>query len=370
MHTFILSLALVVGFHGFTSPLQAALAYKVEIVAEGLDQPWALALLPNGDKLITELSGQLRLVKKGKLAKAPVKGVPQVYYAGQGGLMDVILDPQFNRNRYIYLSYAAQVKTKDGYKNATHVMRAKFQGNRLTNQKIIFVASPLQDTPVHYGGRMVFMKDRTLLITLGDGFDYREEAQNTKTHWGTIIRINRDGTVPKNNPFVGNKKGQAKIWSWGHRNTQAIVMDKRGRIFANEHGPMGGDEVNLIKKGKNYGWPIITYGLDYSGATISPWTKKRGLEQPLYYWVPSIAPSGMIIYESNLFPQWRGSLFITSLVFGKVDRLTLKGNKVVGKAEPLFEEIADRFRDIRVGAKGEIYLVAETKGQVLKITPR
>jgi glucose/arabinose dehydrogenase len=345
-----------------------AAAYKVETIASGLETPWSLAFLPNGDMLVTELEGRLRLIKRGgsKLVKQPIKGVPQVLYAGQGGLMDVVIDPQFRRNRFIYLSYAGVV---DG-KNATHVMRAKLQGRSLSNQKVIFRASPLKSPPVHYGGRMAFMKDGTLLITLGDGFDFREDAQNPKNHYGTIVRIHTDGSVPKDNPFVKNKKGAAEVWSFGHRNAQAIVVDSRGRVFANEHGPQGGDEVNLIEKGKNYGWPLITYGLDYSGATISPWTKKKGLEQPLYQWTPSIGPSAMAFYEGRLFPQWRGSFLTTSLVFGRVDKLTLKGNKVAGKPETLFEGLDARLRDIRVDKKGAIYLLAESKGEVLKITPK
>ena len=362
---FTLALALMLAFAGEAQAASNYPNYKVEVVAEGLETPWALALLPSGDMLVTELKGSLRYIRRGKLVKNPIAGVPKVLYAGQGGLMDVVLDPKFKRNRIIYLSYAAPV----GDKNQTTVMKAKLQGARLTNKKIIFRANPLKKPPVHYGGRMAFMKDGTLLITLGDGFNLREEAQNPKTHFGSIVRINTDGSVPKDNPYVTNKKGKPEIWTIGHRNVQAILVDSKGRVFANEHGPQGGDEVNLIQKGKNYGWPVVTYGLDYSGATISPWKERKGYESPLHQWTPSIGPSSMAIYEARAFSKWRGSLFVTSLIFGRVERLTLKGDKVVAK-ENLFEELDDRLRYITVGKRGALYLLAETKGQVLKITPQ
>ena len=352
------------------STAQAAPAYKVEVVAEGFDTPWSIAFLPDGDMLITELPGQLRLIRRGKLVATPIKNVPKVYYAGQGGLMDVVLHPNFRRNRLIYLTYSAG---KPG-QNATHVMRARLNGTQLENKKVIFIARPRKDTPVHYGGRMAFMRDGTFLLTIGDGFDYREEAQNLGTNYGAILRLTDDGKVPKDNPFIGRKNALPEIWSYGHRNMQAILVDqsnrRRERVFMNEHGPRGGDEVNFVQAGKNYGWPLITYGKDYSGATISPWTKRAGLEQPIWQWTPSIGPSGMTLYDGKLFPAWRGDLFTTSLVFGHVERLDLKGGKVSGKPEILFKDLDRRLRDIRTGPDGALYLLAETKGQLLRITPK
>ncbi len=340
--------------------------YKVEVVAQDFDTPWSIAFLPGGNMLITELPGRLRLIRRGQLMAKPITGVPQVYYHGQGGLMDVVPHPNYQRNRLIYLSYAAG----DPDNNATHVMRARLNGTRLENPKVIFAARPRKNTAVHYGGRMAFMRDGTLLLTLGDGFDYREEAQNLNTHYGTIVRLTDQGKVPQDNPFIGRNNALPEIWSYGHRNAQAILVDRRGRVFMNEHGARGGDEVNLIQAGKNYGWPLITYSKDYSGATISPWTHRKGLEQPLWQWTPSIGPSGMAIYQGALFPQWRGDLFVTSLVFGRVERLDLKGGKVVGRPEILFDDLDRRLRDVRIGPDGAIYLLAETKGQLLRITPK
>ncbi len=344
---------------------RAAPDYKVEVVAEGFDTPWSLAFLPNGDMLVTELSGQLRLIRRGSGKAETVQNVPEVYYAGQGGLMDVVPHPNYRRNRLIYLTYAGG----NSDENATYVMRARLNGTRLENRKVIFRANPRKDTPVHYGARMAFMRDGTFVLTIGDGFDYREQAQNLKTHYGTVVRLTDDGKVPSDNPFVGKAGALPEIWTYGHRNAQAILVDRRGRVFLNEHGARGGDEVNLLSPKKNYGWPVITYSKDYSGATISPWTHRKGMEQPLWQWTPSIAPSGMTIYEGRLFRQWRGDLFVTSLVFGHIERLDLENGKIVG-SEILFKDLDPRLRDVRTGPDGALYVLAETKGQLLRITPK
>ena len=357
--------AIIVVFAAFFGEARAEEKYQIDIVAQGLEMPWSLAFLPNGDMLVTELVGRLRLIRGGRLVKQRIAGTPSVHYAGQGGLMDVVLHPNYRRNKLIYLSYSSGKRGR----NATYVMRARFDGRALRDQKVIFKARPFKATQAHYGGRMAFMPDGTLLVALGDGFDYREQAQSITDHYGTIVRIKDDGRVPKDNPFVKKSEASPEIWTYGHRNIQAILVDRRGRVFANEHGPRGGDEVNVVKKGRNYGWPLITYGKDYSGATISPWTHRKGLEQPLWQWTPSIAPSGMAIYEGKLFPKWRGDLFITSLVFGNVERLDLEDGKVIGR-EFLFEGLDSRLRDVRVGPEGAIYILAETKGQVLRITPK
>ena len=361
------SLALIICLLSTAPTARANPAYQVETIAQGLETPWSLCVLPNGDILVTELEGRLRMIKQGRLLAKPIEGVPSVYYASQGGLMDVIIDPDYQRNQIIYLSYA-HGKSGD---NATAIMRAKLVNGRLLQKKVIFQARPRKTTPAHYGAKMAFLPDGTLLVAIGDGFDNREEAQNLANHFGTIIRITTKGKAPKDNPFIGRAKALPHIYSYGHRNMQALLVDKKGRIYANEHGPRGGDEVNIINAGKNYGWPVITYGKDYSGAVISPWTKKKGMEQPIWQWTPSIAPSAMILYEGDAFKQWRGDLLTTSLVFGYVVRLDLdaSGTKVQA-SEIIFKDLDSRLRDIRADSKGALYIIAETKGEILKITPQ
>ena len=344
----------------------ASLDYKMEVLVEGMDMPWSLAFLPSGDMLITELGGALRLVRDGKLMKKKIEGVPPVYYAGQGGLMDIVLHPRYAANQWIYLAYA-----EGGWgENRTKVIRARFTGEALEDIEVIFEAKPLKRTSVHYGGRMAFMNDGTLLINVGDGFNYREEAQSKTNHFGTIVRVQDDGSVPDDNPFVGEAGALPEIWSYGHRNAQALLVDKRsGRVYQNEHGAQGGDELNLIERGKNYGWPLITWGIDYSGARISPYTSLPGLEQPLHEWTPSIAPSGMTLYDGNLFGAWRGDFFVTSLVFHDVRRIDMERGAVQGE-ERLFGEIGERLRDIRTGPEGALYILAEESGRLIRITPK
>jgi len=243
--------------------------YVLNTVVEGLVLPWSIAFLPNGDMLVTELDGRLRLIRNGELVREPVSGVPEVYRASQGGLMDIALHPDFETNQWVYLTLA----TGTPERNALRVIRGRFTGSALENIQTIFEAAKTKDTAVHYGARMTFLPDNTLLVAVGDGFDYREEAQNLSNHFGTIIRVTDNGNVPDDNPYVGNDDVQPEIWSYGHRNQQGIVYDEvRNVVFESEHGPQGGDELNIIKPSLNYGWPAITYGLDYSGAVISPYT--------------------------------------------------------------------------------------------------
>ena len=359
------SVAALIGNAPF-APAAPAADYKMETLAKGLDMPWSLVFLPNGDMLITELSGQLRLMRDGRLVQAPIKNVPKVHYAGQGGLMDIILHPDYEKNQWVYLSYS-----EGGWgKNRTKVIRARFTGDALADIKTIFEAKPYKDTSVHYGGRMAFMADGTLLINVGDGFDYREQAQARDNHYGKIARVRDDGSVPDDNPFVGEAGALPEIWTYGHRNAQALLLERdSGRVYQNEHGARGGDELNLIERGRNYGWPAITWGLDYSGAKISPYTALPGMEQPLRHWTPSIAPSGMTLYDGDLFPMWRGDLFITSLVFRDVWRVDMDDGVVRGE-ERLFGELGERLRDIRTGPDGALYILAEESGRLIRVAPR
>ena len=351
-------------------------AYTITPVAGGLDHPWSIAFLPGGDMLVTERPGRLRIIRDGKLLPDPVPGVPDVYVKSQAGLFDVVLHPDFANNQTIYLTYASGTTGA----NATTVARARLEGDALLDVKVIFKAAPSKATAVHFGGRMVFLADGTFLLTLGDGFDYREEAQNLMSDLGKIVRLNDDGSIPQDNPFASRTDARPEIWTYGHRNVQAIVRDAlTGHIYAHEHGPKGGDELNLIEPGKNYGWPVITYGLDYSGARISPYTEREGMEQPLVYWVPSIAPSGMTLYTGGKFPRWQGDLFVAALAGKQVRRVDLDDGRVAGE-ETLFAELDARIRDVREGPDGALYLLTESNkvmgyfdgdepGAVLRVDP-
>jgi aldose sugar dehydrogenase len=341
--------------------------YVLETVAEGLVLPWGIAFLPNGDMLVTELDGRLRLISNGALVNEAVSNVPEVYRASQGGLMDIVIHPDFATNQMIYLSLAVGSPES----NALRVIRARFTGDSLENIQTVFEAAPRKNTPVHYGGRMTFLADKTLLITVGDGFDYREEAQNPSNHFGSIVRVTDEGKVPEDNPYVNSDMAQPEIWSFGHRNQQGIVYDPvRDVVFESEHGPRGGDELNLIEPMKNYGWPAISWGLDYSGGRISPFTEYEGLEQPLVYWTPSIGPSGMTVYRGAAFPEWDGDILLSSLIFNHVVRVDMD-ELVAGEQEVLFSEVGERIRDVRTGPDGAIYLLLEGEnGRVMKVKPR
>lgn len=359
-------------------PAKTFANYHISEVASGLSFPWSLVFLPDNSLLVTERSGQLIKITDGQLS-APIKGLPDdLYVKGQGGLLDVVLHPNYAQNAWIYFSYAAG----NDESNALKVMRARLKGLELFEQQVIFTVTPTKNTPVHFGGRMAFLADHSLLITSGDGFDYREQAQLKSSLLGKIVRIMDDGSVPLDNPFVDSKRTLTKgstqtynqdpspyIYSIGHRNPQAILYDPQTQlVFANEHGPAGGDEVNIIAAGKNYGWPVITEGLDYSGARISPFTTYPGMEQPWLNWTPSIAPSSMVLYRGNMFEQLMGDLLVTSLKFKQVYWLHLLENKVVGQTV-LFSEISQRLRDIKVKSDGSIYLLTDSaEGKVLKIT--
>ena len=339
---------------------------QVETVVEGLVHPWSLAFLPDGDALITERPGRLRRLHQGQLSD-PITGVPEVYAAGQGGLLEVLVDPLYRENSLVYLSYAHG----SAEANATRVARARLVDGELQDLQVVFTARPWKDTAVHYGGRMCFLADGTLAIGLGDGFNYREAAQDLSSDLGKLIRIHADGVIPDDNPIRGRNGALAEIYSFGHRNIQGMVCDHAtDRLIAHEHGPRGGDEINQIVPGANYGWPLATFGLDYSGAQISPFTEVERTRPPLLHWTPSIAPSGMAMVSGELFPQWRGDLLVTALAAKTLVRVRLDG-RIVVEQQRLLEDLGERLRDVRMGPDGAIYLLTDSpEGRVLRLSPR
>ncbi|MGK0223827.1 MAG: glucose/arabinose dehydrogenase [Limisphaerales bacterium] len=337
--------------------LVADTQYQVETVAEELNFPWCITFLPEGGSLVTELVGQLRHIDRDGQLGAPITGLPEVFRAGQGGLFDVILDPDFTNNQLLYLSYAQG----NAEANGTTVARAKLLDNQLSELTVIFTAAPQKYAPLHYGGRLAWMNG-DLLLTTGDGFDFREKAQSTGNHFGKTIRIPVHGDNPS--PF----SEAPMVWSYGHRNPQGLTIAENGTVYLHEHGPKGGDEINIIKPGQNYGWPAITYGMDYNSAFVSPFTKYKGMQQPIHTWVPSIAPSGLMIYEGDQFPQWHGDLFVGALVDQEVRRIDLENGEVVGEHAE-FAEIKGRIRDIRQAPDGSIYIITDGEaGSILRVS--
>lgn len=346
---------------------QSASDYRISTVVSGLEHPWSMAFLPGGDILVTERAGRLRRISDdGQLLETPVSGVPAVFNQGQAGLFEVVLAPGFTENRMIFMSYACGTESA----NQLCVASGKLQNDQLKAVTEIFRSRPAKRGSAHFGGRMAWLPDGTLIVTLGDGFDYREQAQNLSSHLGKIVRLNADGTVPVDNPFVGRDGALPEIYSYGHRNVQGLVYDSvAGVLIAHEHGPRGGDEINIIEPGKNYGWPVITHGIDYTGAMITPFVQREGMEQPLLHWTPSIAPSGMTRYRGDLFPAWQGNLLVGALADKSVHRVTLDGRKA-RDVETLFAEPGERIRDVVTGPDGAVYLVTDSEdGRVLRIVP-
>ena len=341
----------------------------VETVAEGLIHPWAIAFLPDGRMLVTERPGRMRLANMEGQVTAPIEGVPKVFAQGQGGLLDVALAPDFQSSGTIYFSYA---EPREGGRNGTAVARARLvEGDdrpRLEDVQIIFRQQPSYRADVHFGSRIVVAPDGKLFITLGERFQM-QYAQDLSRHWGKVVRINPDGSVPEDNPFVGREGARPEIWSYGHRNPQAAGLHpETGELWIVDHGPRGGDEVNVVRKGLNYGWPIINYGRHYSGQDIPE--KREGMEQPLYYWDPSIAPSGMTFYTADRAPQWRGNLFVGALAGRHLARLVLDGEEVTAE-EQLLKDLNERIRDVRQGPDGAIYVATDSpNGRILRVTPR
>jgi glucose/arabinose dehydrogenase len=337
--------------------------YRIVTVAEGLQNPWGMAFLPGGDILVTERPGRLRVIRGGKLLERPVDGVPAVVARGQGGLLDVVAHPQFATNRFIYLSFSKPV----GENNAatTAVIRAKFEGDRLTDVREVFVAQT-RGAPGHFGSRLAFDRNGFLFVTVGDrqvppaGDLSAHPAQDVSNHHGTINRIHDDGRVPSDNPFVGKEGARPEIWSFGHRNPQGLAFDEDGNLWSTEHGPQGGDELNLIEPGKNFGWPVIGFGVNYrTGAIIHQGTTRQGMEQPRYVWVPSIGVSGLMVYTGDKFPNWKGSIFAGGLVGEQIARFSRTGTTV--ELEDVLVRRQGRVRDVRQGPDGFIYVAIEDR---------
>jgi len=348
------------------SPLADAL--KVEVIASGLDHPWGLVIMPDGRLLVTERFGQLRIVDRAGKLSAPLTGVPAVLSTSQGGLLDVELDPAFATNRNIYLSYAEP--GTDGTAG-TAVARGRRTATGLDSVRGIYRQVPKVRGGNHFGSRLVFARDGKLFITQGDRFAYREQAQDLASGLGKVIRINSDGSIPVDNPFVGKPPTRPEIWSYGHRNVQAAALDPvTGQLWTVEHGAAGGDELNHPQAGKNYGWPVITYGRDYDGGKIGIGAVKEGMEQPVYYWDPVIAPSGMAFYTGDKFVNWKGSILVGGLGSMSLVRLEMKDGAVVREVRYL-GELHERIRDVQVAPDGTIYVVTDnTMGRVLRLSPK
>jgi aldose sugar dehydrogenase len=353
-------------------------AFDVVTVAEGLQNPWSVAFLPGGKMLVTERPGRLRVVTAdGKLSE-PVAGLPAVFARGQGGLLDVVLDPAFEKNGVIYWSFA---EPRENNENNTAVARGKFVEHaaapRVEDVQVIYHQRPSMNSPLHFGSRLVFGRDGTLFVTQGDRsiIPGRMQAQKLDSGIGKLVRINTDGSIPKDNPFVGKEGVLPEIFSYGHRNLQAAALNpSTGELWEIEHGTRGGDEINIVRKGKDYGWPTIAYGIEYQGGPITGGIQQQaGMEQPIYYWDPIIGPSGMTFYTGSLFPQWKGSLFVGGHGSRDLVRLSLNGEKITGE-ERLLKDLGPKgeaIRDVRTGPDGALYLLTDgAQGKLLKLVPK
>jgi glucose/arabinose dehydrogenase len=349
------------------TPTPVAGVVRAETVARGLEHPWGLAFLPDGRILVTERPGRLRLVDREGRLSDPLAGVPEVLARGQGGLLDVALDPRFPETRLVYLSYA---EPGEGGTAGTAVARGRLGEGRLEDVRVIYRQQPKVQGGNHFGSRLVFARDGTLFVTQGDRFDYRDRAQDLSSGIGKIVRINPDGSVPRDNPFVGRAGTRPEIWSYGHRNVQAAAPHPQsGQLWTVEHGARGGDELNRPEAGKNYGWPVITYGVDYSGAPIGEGTARPGMEQPVYYWDPVIAPSGMAFYTGDAFAGWKGNVLIGSLRPGGLVRLVMEGGRVA-REERYLGDLGERIRDVAQGPDGLLYLLTDSAdGSLVRVAP-
>ena len=341
------------------------------VVVEGLNHPWAMAFLPGepaGRLLVTERAGNMRIVSANGKLGAPLAGLPVVHAVGQGGLLDVVASPDFVQSRTIYFSFAQPVSGRA--RTAVASAQLAVGDDKLDNVKIIFAQADIVGGGAHFGSRIAIAKDGSLFVTTGERYSEKDKSQSLETHLGKVIRINADGSTPKDNPFVNTANARREIWSYGHRNMQgAAINPGSGKLWTHEHGPQGGDEINVSLAGKNYGWPVIGYGIDYSGLRLHETSAKAGMEQPIHFWVPSIAPSGMAFYTGERFPQWKNSLFIGALAGQHLARLTVDGEKVIAE-ERLLADRKERFRDVRQGPDGYIYaLTDEVNGKVLRVSP-
>jgi aldose sugar dehydrogenase len=339
-------------------------AFRVVRVAAGLSHPWSMAFLPDGRLLVTERPGRLLLLEGGK--RTPVSGLPEIRAAGQGGLLDLALHPDYPENGWLYFSYSAG----RGAELATRVARARLSGTRLTDVQVLYTAKPGSASTLHFGSRLAFSRDGMLLVSLGERNE-RNRAQDLRDPGGSVLRLTDDGRVPADNPFSGRADALPEIWTWGHRNPQGLTVEPAtGLAWEVEHGPQGGDELNLLAPGGNYGWPVITYGREYSGAKVGAGlTEKPGMEQPAAYWVPSISPSGMAFYTGDSFPGWKGDLFIGALSGQQLRRVVLDGTRVV-RQEVLLKNMLGRIRDVRQGPDGNLWLLTdEDPGGLYRLEP-
>lgn len=337
-------------------------------VAKGLENPWSVTFLPNGDMLVTERPGRLRVVRKGVLDPTPVAGVPQVWATGQGGLLEVLPHPQFAQNQLLYLTYS-----KPCDKGATTALhRGKFDGKALTDAKDLFVADNCNTGNPHFGSKLAWARDGLLYMTIGERGD-RDRSQNTNIHGGKILRLKEDGTVPPDNPFVNKPGYKPEIYSYGHRNPQGLAFHPdTGVLWETEHGPQGGDEVNIVQAGKNYGWPVASYGREYApnGVKVSMATSKEGIEEPMMLWIPSIGASGLMVYSGDQFPDWKGQLFAGGLSGLQLHRFAFNEKGGLLGREAMLEPLRQRIRDVRQGPDGYIYLVVDANpGGVLRLEP-
>lgn len=361
---------IVTGTRGDTPTFNSSAGkLEVETVATGLAYPWGLGFLPGGRMIVTEKPGRVRIVSREGQLSPPLTGVPEVWFSGQGGLLDIAVDRAYAQTNTIYICYAE--RTSGG--GRTTVARGKVTESglpKLTDVKVIFRQEGPLSSGYHFGCRIAQAPDNTLFVSLGDHYSARDHAQTLNNHIGKVVRITPEGGAPKDNPFVGRDDAKPEVWSYGHRNSQSLAFNPAtGDLWEIEHGPRGGDEINIIGKGKNYGWPVIGYGIDYSGARIHAATSKDGMEQPVKYWVPSIAPSGMAFYTGDLFPKWKGSLFVGALAGQMLVRLPVNGT-TVGSEERLLQSLNERIRDVRQGPDGALWLLTDSSGgRILRISP-
>ena len=348
-----------------------AQAVRVEVISKQLDHPWGLAFIDKGRMLVTEKAGAMRLIQPDGSMGAPLAGLPRIDAGGQGGLLDVVADSGFTRNRLVYFCFSEPAASGAGNSTALAVARLSDDDRRLENLKVLFSQKPKFASNHHFGCRIAESPDGKLFLTLGERFRRMQDAQTLDNHHGKVVRINKDGTVPADNPFVGKAGALPEIWSYGHRNVQGATIGPDARLWTLEHGPQGGDEINRPEAGKNYGWPVITYGENYGGGPIGAGlTEKAGMEQPLHYWTPSIAPSGMAFLRSDRYGRaWQGSLFVGSLKFQYLDRLEIRDGRIV-KEEKLLQDVGQRIRDVREGPDGLLYVLTDASpGKLLRLAP-
>jgi glucose/arabinose dehydrogenase len=369
--------SLPAGGGGGDSALQKALAdpapegeleLAVETLGEGFVNPWSISFFPDNVILVTERPGRVRVIRDGVLSPDPVSGAPDVLAFNQGGLFDILPHPDYADNSVIFIAYAHGTRES----NALRVARATFDGSTISDLNVIYEAKPLKDTGHHFGGRIVWGPDDKLYVTIGEGSRYKEKAQDMASSFGAVVRINEDGSIPADNPDFG-EDALPELYSKGHRNPQGFAYDAERDIFwTHEHGPRGGDEINVVEPGANYGWPAASYGIDYNGARITPFTEYEGTKQPFKYWTPSIAPSGLAVYRGDVFADWNGDLLIGALAGRAFHRVIMNGDEEVGEERYL---VGDRIRDLRVGPDGAIYVVTEERGgepvgKLLRVTPK